>query len=113
MHAGRIGKMAVGAIENATIARVQDYSAIKHNEDNKGYMHQVSIGQNREQDDAQKARQVRQGNEAGWQNKRPDAREKGSNTYQGNGGRDRKEKKPAVEQMVIKDQPPRGFDMKI
>lgn len=105
--------MAVGIIENATIARVQDYSAIKQNEDNKGYMNQVSIHQNREQDNEQKARQVRQGDEAGWQNKKPDAREKGSNAYQGNGGRNRKEKKPAVEQMVIKDQPRRGFDMKI
>ena len=36
--------MAVGAIQNATIARVQDYSTIKQNEDNKRYMNQVSIG---------------------------------------------------------------------
>ena len=105
--------MAIGPIENATVARVQDYSAIKQNEDNKGYIHQVSIGQDREQDNRQKARQVRQGDQALWQNKRPDAREKGSNEYQGNGGRDRREKKPAVEQMVIKDRPHQGFDIKI
>lgn len=105
--------MAVGAIENATIARVQDYSAIKQNEDNKGFAHQVSIGQDREQDNRQKARQVRQGDETQWQNKRPDAREKGSNEYQGNGGRDRRGKKPEADQMVIKDRPRQGFDVKI
>ena len=56
--------MAVSAIQNATIARVQDFSTIKQNEDNKGYMNQVSIGQDREQDDQHKARQVRSGEEA-------------------------------------------------
>lgn len=105
--------MAVGAIENATISRVQDYTTIKQNEDNKGYVNQVSIGQDKERDNLQKARQVRQGDETSWQNKRPDAREKGSNEYQGNGGSNRKGKKPAVEQMVIKGQPRQGFDMKI
>ncbi len=105
--------MAVGAIENATISRVQDFSTIKQNEDNKGYVNQVSIGQDKERDNLQKARQVRQGDETSWQNKRPDAREKGSNEYQGDGGRNRKGKKPAVEQMVIKGQPRQGFDMKI
>ena len=46
--------MAVGTIQNATIARVQDFSTIKQNEDNKGYMYQVSIGQEREEDKQQK-----------------------------------------------------------
>ncbi|MBO5283986.1 MAG: hypothetical protein J6B43_12845 [Lachnospiraceae bacterium] len=105
--------MAVGAIENATIARVQDYSAIKQNEDNKGLVHQMNIGQDREQDDRQKAHQVRQGDETLWQNKRPDAREKGSNEYHGNGGRDRKGKKQEADQMVIKNRPRQGFDVKI
>ncbi len=105
--------MAVGAIENATIARVQDYSAIKQNEDNRGLIHQVSIGQDREQDDRQKARQVRQGDETQWQNRRPDAREKGNSEYQGNGGRNRRGKKSETDQMVIKDRPGHGFDVKI
>ena len=75
--------MAVGAIQNAIIARVQDFSTIKQNEDNKGYMNQVSIGQAREEDNQQKARQVRAGEESNWQSKRQDAREKGSNEYSG------------------------------
>ena len=104
--------MAVGAIQNATIARVQDYSTIKQNEDNKSYMNQVSIGQDREEDTQQKARQVRSGEESNWQNKRHDAREKGSNEYRGDGGRKRQGKGP-TEQMVIKDQPRMSFDMKI
>lgn len=104
--------MAVGAIQNATIARVQDFSTIKQNEDNKGYMNQVSIGQDREEDKQQKARQVRAGEESNWQSKRHDAKEKGSNAYSGDGGRRRQGKKP-VEQMVIKNQPRQGFDAKI
>lgn len=104
--------MSVSAIQNATIARTQDYSTIKQNEDNKGYMSQVSIGQDREEDNQQKARQVRSGEEADWKNKKQDAREKGSNEYQGDGGRKRKGTAP-TEQMVIKDRPRQSFDMKI
>lgn len=104
--------MSVSAIQNATIARTQDYSTIKQNEDNKGYMSQVSIGQDREEDNQQKARQVRSGEEADWKNKKQDAREKGSNEYQGDGGRKRKRTEP-TEQMVIKDRPRQSFDMKI
>lgn len=104
--------MAVGAIQNATIARVQDYSTIKQNEDNKGYMNQVSISQDREEDTQQKARQVRSGEEADWKNKRQDAREKGSNEYHGDGGRKRRGTNPS-EQMVVKDRPRQSFDMKI
>ncbi|MCI9071653.1 MAG: hypothetical protein HFH80_02385 [Lachnospiraceae bacterium] len=104
--------MAVSAIQNATIARVQDYSTIKQNEDNKGYMNQVSIGQDREHDNQQKARQVRSGQETEWKNKRQDAREKGSNEYHGDGGRKRKGA-ASSEKMVVKDRPRQSFDMKI
>lgn len=104
--------MAVGTIQNATIARVQDFSTIKQNEDNKGYMNQVSIGQAREEDNQQKARQVRAGEEPNWQSKRHDARDKGSNEYSGDGGRKRQGKKQ-VEQVVIKDRPWQSFDTKI
>lgn len=104
--------MAVSAIQNATIARVQDYSTIKQNEDNKGFMNQVSIGQDREQDNQQKARQVRSGQETEWKNKRQDAREKGSNEYHGDGGRKRKGT-ASSDQMVVKDRPRQSFDMKI
>ncbi len=104
--------MSVSAIQNATIARVQDFSTIKQNEDNKGYMNQVSIGQEREEDSQQKARQVRSGEEAEWKNKRQDAREKGNNEYHGDGGRKRKNA-AASEQMVIKDCPYQSFDIKI
>lgn len=104
--------MAVGAIQNATIARVQDFSTIKQNEDNKGYMNQVSISQDQEEDKQQRARQVRSGDETNWQNKRQDAKEKGSNEYRGDGGKNRQGKK-TVDQMVIKDQPKLSFDIKI
>lgn len=104
--------MSVGAIQNATIARVQDFSTIKQNEDNKGYMAQISIGQDREQEEQQKARQVRSGDEAEWKNKKQDAREKGSNEYRGDGGRRRRGTAPS-EQMVIKDRPRQSFDIKV
>lgn len=104
--------MAIGAIHNATIARVQDFSTIKQNEDNKGHMNQVTIGQDREADAQQKARQVRSGEEANWQNRRHDAKEKGNNEYHGDGGKRRRGKNP-VEQVVIKDRPRQSFDLKI
>ena len=86
--------MAFGSIEFTTISRAQDYSAIKHNEDNKGMVDQNS-------DNAQ------------WYEKKPDAKEKGNGKYSGDGGKNRKKQQAAKpqEKMVVKNAG--GFDLKI
>lgn len=102
--------MALGVIELATIARSQDYTAVKHTEDNKGVAQQNNVAQNMQQQVEQKARQVRQGDNTEWQNKKFDAKEKGNGSYEGNSRDKKKEKKPE-EKVLTKGR--QGFDIKI
>ena len=51
--------MALGAIELATISRSQDYTTIKHNEDNKGMVDQANFGEQVQKSVEQQAREVR------------------------------------------------------
>ena len=94
----------------ATIARSQDYTTIKHNEDNRAAVQQTMISQQIHKDVEQRAREVRSGDNTEWQNKKFDAKEKGSNEYSGNGG-DKRRKKEETGRMVVKGRS--GFDMKI
>ncbi len=94
----------------ATIARSQDYTTIKHNEDNKAAVQQNMISQQINRDVEQRAREVRSGDHAEWQNKKFDAKDKGSNEYSGNGGNKRR-KKEDDGRIVVKGRS--GFDMKI
>ncbi|MCI9188259.1 MAG: hypothetical protein HFH84_01290 [Lachnospiraceae bacterium] len=102
--------MAFGAIELTTISRAQDYTTIKHNEDNK-----VAVDQTNFSDQVQKAveqniREVHTSDNAQWRESRPDAKEKGKGEYRGDGGRKRKGKQ-AQDRVVVKNHG--GFDMKI
>lgn len=102
--------MSFGSIELATIARTQDFTTIKHNEDSKGPLMQSMAGQKVQKDTTQKVRQVNKQDEAVWQNKKFDARDKGSNSYHGDGGKNRKSS--PSESVVLKGAS-RGFDIKI
>ncbi len=102
--------MSFGSIELATIARTQDFTTIKHNEDSKGPLMQNMAGQKVQKETTQKVRQVNKKDEPEWQNKKFDARDKGSNSYQGDGGKNRKGN--PTETIVRKDMN-RGFDIKI
>lgn len=102
--------MAFGTIEIATITRTQDYTTIKHNEDNKAFTDQTNIGQQVQKDTEQRIREVHSSDNAQWHNRKFDARDKGSNEYGGDGG-SRREKKERKEQVVVNGH--RGFDMKI
>lgn len=102
--------MAFGAIELTTISRAQDYSPIKQNEDYKGQVDQNNIGQHIQKDTQQRAKEVRSSDNSEWQNKKFDAKDKGSNEYQGDGGR-RKKRGDQDGQVVVNGH--RGFDIKI
>ena len=101
--------MAFGSIEFTTISRAQDYSAIKHNEDNKGFVDQTNIIQQTEKTTEQRIREVHSSDDTQWHQKNPDAKEKGNNEYKGDGGRNRK--RGSSERMAVKSRG--GFDMKI
>ncbi len=102
--------MAMGAIELATIARSQDYSNIRHNETTKVMTEQSNLITREQKDNRQKTKQVREGENPDWHSRKFDAKEKGSNQYSGDGGKERKNTKPQ-ERVILKGQG--SFDIKI
>ncbi len=101
--------MALGSINIVTATRAQDFTAIKQNEDNKVAMMQNNIGHQEDKQLKLRSQQVMQKEEINWQQKKFDAKEKGSNEYAGDGGKKRKEKQ--TDQVVIKGQ--QSFDIKV
>ncbi|MBQ2803169.1 MAG: hypothetical protein IJF07_04640 [Lachnospiraceae bacterium] len=99
----------MGVMEIATITRTQDYTTIKQNEDNKAFVQQTALGQQMKKQIEQQGREVRSSDNSDWQNKKFDAKEKGSNEYSGNGGKKRKQQ--SKEQVIVNRH--QGFDMKI
>lgn len=102
--------MAIGAIELATISRAQDYTTIKHNEDNKVMVDQSNFSEQVQKATQQNIREVHSSDDTQWRESRPDAKEKGNGQYSGDGGRRRKGQQ-ATERMVVKNKG--GFDVKI
>ena len=105
--------MAIGAIENATIARTQDYTTIKQNEDNKSVFNQMNLNQVKGKELEQKTKQVNESDSANWHKKSFDAKDKGNGSYSGDGGKNRKStsQNKKTEQMIVKGQ--EGFDIRI
>lgn len=105
--------MAIGAIELGTIARSQDYTTIKQNEDNKSLTQQSSMVHNMNRNAEQKTKQVHESENADWLHKKFDARDKGSNSYNGDGGQNRKKDrdKESDGRVLLKGQ--NSFDIKI
>ncbi len=101
--------MAFGAFEITTVTRAQDYTTMKHNEDNKAMMDQSNIGQTIRKDVERRPKEVRESDDVGRQNKKFDARDKGDNEYSGDGGKRRKQE--TTEQVIVNGH--RGFDIKI
>lgn len=102
--------MAFGTIEITTITRSQDYTTIKHNEDNKGLIDQNNSGIQVQKQTQELTKEVHSGNHAEWYKKKSDAKEKGNNGYAGDGGKKRK-KQEQKDQVVVKSH--QGFDVKV
>ena len=108
--------MSINRIElQGTITRAQDYTTIKHNEDNKGMIDQTNFQTQFKKTVDNKLTQVHHGDNADNENKRFDAKEQGSNQYAGDGGKRRRkgsEKDTDADGKVILKGMGR-FDMKI
>ena len=102
--------MAFGSIELTTISRAQDYTTIKHNEDNKVNVDQANFSEQFQKTTEQNIRGVHKSHYTTWHDNKPDAKEKGNGKYAGDGGSKRK-KQQTKERVVVKNQG--GFDMKI
>ena len=83
--------MSISRIElQGTITRAQDYTAIKHNEDNKGIVDQSNFQTQFHKAVENKATQVHKGGDTEKGNTKYDAKEKGKGQYSGDGGKHRK-----------------------
>lgn len=108
--------MAINRIElQGQITRAQDYTTIKHNQDNKGMVDQTNFQSQFHKAVDHKMTQVHHGDNAESEKKRFDAKDKGNGHYSGDGGRQRRkdsEKEKFSEgQVTLKNM--RGFDIKI
>ena len=103
--------MTISRVElQGQVTRAQDFTNIKHNEDNKGTIDQFNFQKQFDQTVDNKIRQVHQRDKAENEGKRFDAKDKGS--YSGDGGRKRKKEEIAGDgKVTLKGRG--GFDMKI
>lgn len=103
--------MAIGPLTlNGTIARVQDFSAIKQNEDQKGLIDQSNLQNHFNKEIQERPHQVNHADDADFHNRKFDAKDKGSNQYEGDGGKNRR-KSDEDGKVFIKGQ--NRFDVKI
>lgn len=85
--------MAIGFVEmQGQITRAQDFTTIKHNEDNKPIVEQANFGEQMVKQVERQVNRVNQGNQPDYHEGNSDAKDKGSNEYYGDGGRSRKKK---------------------
>ncbi|MDD3367727.1 MAG: hypothetical protein PHP50_02400 [Lachnospiraceae bacterium] len=108
--------MGISPIElQGTIQRIQDFSTIKQNEDNKPIVDQSNFQTYFQKEVNDKREQVNRGSEARGQDKKFDASEKGANEYHGNGGKKRAPEEPDAKngQVILKKSIGGGFDIKI
>ena len=86
--------MAIGFIEmQGQITRAQDFTTVKHNEDTKGMVDQANFEQQVAKQVEKQVQRVNERANAENHQKQFDAKEKGSNEYHGDGGRERKREK--------------------
>lgn len=103
--------MSIGAIELATIARSQDYSGIRQNENNKVNVDQSNIMGQVHKETEQKSRQVQEGAKTDWYHQKYDAKEKGNGQYSGDGGQNRRKEQDKDGKVLLKGH--ESFDIKI
>ena len=96
--------MAIGQIElQGQISRAQDFTTIKHNEDTRPAVEQAHVSNQFAKIVEEHVTKVNRGAQSEFQNKKFDAKDKGSNEYDGDGGQNRKkEKKEADGKVLIK-----------
>ncbi len=104
--------MGLGPMEvSGIMSRVQDFAIMKQNEDMKGHIDQTNYASQFQREVNDRANTVRSTQETLNEQKKFDAREKGSNEYYGDGGKRRNGEKRDGK-VVIKGASG-GFDIRI
>lgn len=103
--------MAISPLEmHGMYSRTQDFTTLKHNEDNKGMLSQNMIQNQTEKEQLHQAKVVVHTQETQGQKQRQDARDKGNGIYMGDGGKKRK-KEDAKAQGSMQKKTDSHFDM--
>lgn len=108
--------MAINPIDIVAVTGSQDYVAIKHNEDHKAVNMQSTLYEQGEKGNEQKLSEVENLEAAEWLQKGMDGRDKGNNSYYGDGGKGKKKKEQTkreekLEQVIVNGH--KSFDIKI
>ena len=104
--------MAIGIVElNSAMTGINDFNNIRHNEVAKAGVDQANFQQQFDQEQDIQLHDVNEAEDTNNRQKRFDSRDKGSNEYAGDGGKNRKKKDENPDGRVV----PKfsGFDMKI
>lgn len=105
--------MSIGPVTiNGVIQRATDVGTVKHQEDSKPLVDQQNIQSQIKNDKLRQMQQVRHADDSDNHQKKYDAKEKGSNEYQGQKGKKRKHEEKKDEGVVLKSENSH-FDMKI
>jgi hypothetical protein len=95
--------MAIGPMQlNGIMSRTTDYTPIKQNEDIKPMVDQNVFQNTMHKNIEKKLTQVKESEETDTYQRKQDAKEKGKNEYQGDGGRNRRQVQPPVDGRVIR-----------
>ena len=108
--------MGLGPLEiSGGISRMTDFANIKYNEDHKGVVDQANFAGQFDKEIKERANAVNKGENVSNDNqKKFDAKEKGSNEYYGDGGRRRNpDKKEIGDGVVVSKEKTSTFDIRI
>lgn len=106
--------MGIGPIEiQGSIGRTQDFAQLRHLEENKAQTEQAQITHNTQREVENKANTVKRGDDASKDQRKFDAREKGSNEYHGDGGQNKNKKSDTADGKVFIKGQMSTFDVKI
>lgn len=106
--------MGISPLEmNGMVGRTLDYSTMKQNDDNKGFITNANMHTQVEQKAEKNVNTVRQGDNTEMKKHPFDAKEKGNGEYYGDGGNQRKEKKKEKTDGKVIQKQMGGFDIKI
>ena len=106
--------MAINPIEfHGTITRAQDMTTMKHNEDQKGMLHQSNFQVKMEKQVEHQLSSVRTSDNADKKKDQTDAKEKGNGQYTGDGGMNRKKDHSISEKDKVLRKGSSHFDISI
>lgn len=105
--------MAFGIVElNTAMTGINDINSMRHHEDTRGMVEQANIQSQNDNEVEIRLTNVHESDDANNNQKKFDAKEKGSNEYSGNRGNGKKQEKPKNPDGSVKPKYS-GFDIKI